>query len=1130
MPGYRRTAAVVAVLATLLAQAWGAHAADVYGKRFAPPGIYLTHANLNKNGTVSGIRGQDNFLSLYMTPIDNAQDVYSAEGFSYSVLVPPYMEILDVGLDGLELTQVEIDGMVWQKATRPVDPEQVQNRCLRGSWGVHDLIWYRVSPYASVPGQLDEITVTLTYKGQECATDSAKLRIYDELVAPPRVSAKNFRFWMHYGPYFREGHWDDWAEYLHKAGINAIQFTLGGPQRLDTVKAMRNRGFYIIAQRGASYSPIYKDNFRGCLERGPEWFKEIDEGTMETYLPYSDAALWDFEPSPMALDIDDWTLDRFRAAKAIPADVELTAESIKQTYFTDWIAFRQGELATCIKHWSDFCRGVKPDVELILTEGRTNVFDPPGQVDYSNYAQYVTFCDPMNFAGLQAVHALRQWMDYVPQGRFTGCQNVGLSSYHNVFISAKMIMMQVLSAALVGAHGTAIYPGPAMDAENFVHFNRVMGFIGHNEKLLFEGERAPRNLLIDPVPKEQFEVTVGDGRTIRNSYPDWDHDAIIGTYHDPGSDGYIAVIANWNAQEPCYARLTISLGDGEWLLLDRENRLLFTHAGKDTMSAQVLREGVHVTCPPFEYRGVSIVPDTPEARRLVRGFAATPLEEIAALAGEYTRAAGSTGAATGEGDMQLGFDDENGDGVFEYRVQTPEQSIWVTQSGTVQKWAVGEQVLRTTDHGLCRDMLWLPTGERSNQGMDGQMTLDGKQVGADAIELSFSRSVPLQSIGGGASLRIVKTLTFPARGTSLKCRIGVTNDSVAPEATELELSYRAHSHVDYGKDPSTFWVYDGEKLSRWEDIGKHYSVPNTGLSATEAAHVFGQNELTEPQRIITFGEYIPGKGLLLAVEPTAPEGILNLLRWGRNADAGGSGTVEWMYTPHVLRSGEQRVYEYQLRLEPLSGELTTAAVAARGDTMPGRDDETLLLHLSFDGTTDAAVARGIGAASVTGSPTYVDTDHGKGIRIAEGTQLEYLPQGNIDLQRGKAYIRFMPQWSGTDGETHYFFTVRPKSGFVYFGKLDDGRLVMNMFDAHGKQHYPWHAIRTMEASTWHEATATWDADAGVTALYLDGERVAEHRGEPWQMAELDNSLERCRLVIPASAGIVIDELKIWAQP
>ncbi len=1118
------------VLAVLLARGWDAQAADVYGKRFAPPGIYLTHASLNKSGTVSGIKGQDNFLSFYMTPIDNEQNAYTAEGFAYSVLLPPYVEVLDVGAAGLEVTQVEADGATWQRATKPVDPEQVQNRCLRGSWGVHDLVWYRVSPHADVPEQLDEIRVTLTYQGHECATDSAKLRIYDELVAPPRVSARNFRLWMHYGPYFRDGHWDDWAEYLHKAGINAIQFTLGGPERLDAVKAMRNRGFYIIAQRGASYSPIYQDNFRGCLERGPEWFKETDAGTMATYLPYSDAALWDFEPSPMTLDVDDWTLDRFRAARTIPADAELTAESIKQSYFTDWIAFRQGELATCIKHWADFCRGIKPDVELILTEGRTNVFDPPGQVDYSNYAQYVTFCDPMNFAGLQAVHALRQWMEYVPQGRFTGCQNVGLSSYHNVFISAKMIMMQVLSAALIGAHGTAIYPGPAMDAENFVHFNRVMGFIGYNEKLLFESEDAPRNVLISPVPKEQFEVTVGDGRTVRNSYPNWEHDAVIRSYHDPDSDAYLIVIANWNAQEPCHAKLTMSVAESERLLIDRESKLLFTSAGKDTIGAQALREGVYVTCPPFEYRGFAIVPDTPEARRLVRGFAPAPLEAIAALAGEYTRAAGSTGVSAGEGGMRLGFDDEDGDGAFEYLAQTPEQSLWITQSGTVQKWMVGESVLSTSDYGLCRDMVWLPAGERSNQGMDSQMTLDGRQVGRDAIELEFSRSVPLQSLGGGASLRIVKKLTIPAGGGALTCRVGIINDSIAPEATSIEFSYRAHNYIDYGKDQSTFWVYDGDQISRWEDVQKHYSVPNKGLAPTESAQVFGQNELTDPVAVREFGEYIPSRQLLLAVEPTNPERILNLLRWGRKADAGGSGTIEWMYRPVSLKSGSELVYEYRLRLQPATEELTVDAVVPSVSTAAAPDDEGLLLHLPFDGTTDAAVSGGSGTAAVTGRPGYVDTDHGQGIRMAAGTQLEYLPEGNIDLHRGRAYVRFMPEWSGADGETHYFFTVRPKSGFVYFGKLNDGRLIMNMFDAQGKQHYPWHAIRTMQAGTWHKAMATWEADAGVMALYLDGERVAEHRGEPWQMAELDNSLEHCRLVIPATANIIIDEFKIWAQP
>jgi hypothetical protein len=70
----------VSALAVLVALAIGtalretALAVEVAGTRFDPPRLYLTHASLNKSGTLGALKGQDNFLSLYMPPVDNAKN------------------------------------------------------------------------------------------------------------------------------------------------------------------------------------------------------------------------------------------------------------------------------------------------------------------------------------------------------------------------------------------------------------------------------------------------------------------------------------------------------------------------------------------------------------------------------------------------------------------------------------------------------------------------------------------------------------------------------------------------------------------------------------------------------------------------------------------------------------------------------------------------------------------------------------------------------------------------------------------------------------------------------------------------------------------------------------------------
>ena len=1130
----RRLSGLSVLAATLVCAlpAGPAPAADVYGVRFDPPRLYFTHANINKSGMLSALRGQDNFLNLYMPPVDNAEGRYTPEGFSVSLLLPDYLEVLDQAERGQTVTPIQHEGRPYLRVTWEVDPVQVKARCFVGDWGVYDAgpVWYRVKAGAEVPTEPQPVQVTLLYLDEECFVDSARLRVYEAIEPGPRVSPEHFRLWLHYGPHNRPGHWDELAHYLELAGINGIQVTAGGPGALEYTQEMRERGFYIIAQRSGSYSALYKDNMRACLEQGPAWFEQSDDGTMTTYLPYSDAALWDYEPSPLPTGLDDWLIAEFRQDQGLPADELLTEETIRAKYLREYIEFRQTQLATCIKHWADYCRSVNPDIETILTEGGVLTFDPPGQVDYGKYQDYVTFCDPMNFTGMQALLVVRQWQVAAPRAGFTGCQNVALSSYHNVFIPARTIMMQTLSAALIGLQGTSVYPGPTMDAENFVAWARVTEFMGRHEELIFTGRRDPTQVGLELLPKEEQTVTLGDGRELRNRYPDWEREAIVRSYAATDDSEFVTVIANWHAKEPAYGKLTLDLPGGTWLLADDENRLLFTRGGKPKLNAGRLKEGVFVHCPPFDYRGLRVTRATPAALAAVKEYESTDLAPVELAAMAYAEPTGGSGATAGAGDQELGFDDVDGDGTFEYLVQSEEQKVWVTQNGTILRWQVGDQTLEGGELGLGRDMLWLPLGERENRGMDMVMRLEDKEIRDDGISLTFSKDVPLATVGGGASFRVVKELDFADSPGEVSVRVRIANTSVAPEATKLTGSYRVHHYVKHDAAASILWTNDGAAVRQWDSVETHYSIPNTGLSDTDADSVFTQCEVTEPLRPVSFGDYLPSRELLLKFTPSKPEELLQLLRWGRKPGVAGSSTVEWMYRPAILAVGEDLVYEYRINLQPNVADLDTQSTQPHSGARAAAGEPQLLFHLGFEGTTDPTIAAGESQVEVTGTPTYEDTPGGQGIRLTEGVELSYLPAGNIDLERGRVAMRFKPTWEGADDQTHYLLTVRPKTGFVYLGKLADGRLLMNMFDAADEQHYPQHMIRTVPAGTWHEVVVTWDTSRGLMLMFLDDQKVAEYRVEPWQMAELDNGLAHCRLILPGQAEAIIDDLKIWDQP
>jgi len=525
-----------------------------------------------------------------------------------------------------------------------------------------------------------------------------------------------------------------------------------------------------------------------------------------------------------------------------------------------------------------------------------------------------------------------------------------------------------------------------------------------------------------------------------------------------------------------------------------------------------------------------VLPDTDAARRQTQDYRPVSLEEIASEAQAYAQSGQGSGGGLAQGDLRLGFDDFDRDSKFEYLIQTPDQKVWVSQHGTIARWALAGHTIETDGLGLCRDMIWLPQVERANAGMDAVMKLESKEVRSDGVALTFSKSVSLDAVSGMVSLKIEKELFVSPEPGRLTVRARILNTSLAMDAPTLDLSYRVHNYIDYGRAKTVFWADDGTRVGQWTDVQKHYSVPNAGLAKPEAAHIFAQCEVTEPHRPVRFGDHFPSEQLLLTVRPSRPEQVLQLLRWGRRANVVGSGTIEWVYRPHSLAQGKDVSYEYQILLTPGVSSLGSGSAQPAKEATAEAPEPGLLLHLDFNDSPNAILSKGTHHAVVKGAPVYEDTPGGRGIRVTKGVELSFLPEGNIDLQRGKLYIRFKPLWHGTDGKTHYLLTVRPKAGFLYFGKIADGRFLLNMFDERNQQHYPWHMIRTLEADTWHSSTVTWDAARGLMALYLDGKKVAEHRGKPWRMAALDNRLNHCRIVIPETADAVIDEIKIWEQP
>jgi hypothetical protein len=648
MKAHFRPGVVPFLLISVLGSA-DCRAADVYGTRLDPPRIYFVHSSINKSGVTSGIKGQENFLELFITSVADETGKYTPEGFSYTVLLPATLEFAGVthrfpdnGITTiyendprLAVTETVWRGKPYWKIEKAIDPARAKVRLFdQSSGGANvDTLWYRVDTDQEVSAETQPIQVTLYFNGRACHTDTSELKIYDALAMPPKISPRDFLLWLYRGPRWRNGAWDELGDYLAKAGINAIQYGIDSPRRPtgvdpaqdECIKEMRNRGFYIIVSTGGGYafgdSPrsIYKAVERGLgqyeddpLSLGTRWFEDADNGAMERYAPMADAALWNFEPGARVslVSLDRWNTDQLKSLLGIPANEELnlvvdirdlgktdnwvTTEAIEPEKIERWMGHRRELISLVINNWADFVRRINPNIETIITEGNMGVKPGSGRdLGYENFGQYVTYCQPMQFSGPAALRTMKGYMQRAPNAKFLGCQNVSHGSYGRVVVPPEEIMLQVLGAALIGCNGTGLYAGLSMDAENFVLLNRAMGFLGRNQDLIFKGTPDPANLTLEVLP--------GDD-------PDGARDLVSQTYHGTQRDEYLVVAGNYNRDKPRFLKVTASVGGGTWFIVDDENEQVLASEGGAEISSAMLGQGVYLKCPAYDFRGYRVKP------------------------------------------------------------------------------------------------------------------------------------------------------------------------------------------------------------------------------------------------------------------------------------------------------------------------------------------------------------------------------------------------------------------------------------------------------------------------------------------------------------------------------------------
>lgn len=172
-------------------------------------------------------------------------------------------------------------------------------------------------------------------------------------------------------------------------------------------------------------------------------------------------------------------------------------------------------------------------------------------------------------------------------------------------------------------------------------------------------------------------------------------------------------------------------------------------------------------------------------------------------------------------------------------------------------------------------------------------------------------------------------------------------------------------------------------------------------------------------------------------------------------------------------------------------------------TLPAQA-QNLLLHAPFDGSPDAAFARG-SAAAAGGLAPFVPGLRGEAV-VLDTDCLLPMP-GNFRVEAGTVAAWVRPHWDGGAPGPHYLFCLYGDTGLprpwavnrwtISFG---GGRCDFSLFtEAEGETVSLVADIAGWQAGEWHHVAATWDgvnsgqADAQLR-LYLDGQLSAQTEG------------------------------------
>jgi len=418
------------------------------------------------------------------------------------------------------------------------------------------------------------------------------------------------------------------------------------------------------------------------------------------------------------------------------------------------------------------------------------------------------------------------------------------------------------------------------------------------EDFLTHGEASPAGVSVEPLPEQEARIKAGQGDVVIMS-PQWDKHAM--SFSRRLGEQTLVAVCNMHPDTPATVQVRIRDAEGDgWHLWDPVSRAVLAPGGTDTWDGARLARGVLYEVPALSTGMLVASREAP-----AEGFSARVAARSVQLRFEQRKAAAQAAgdiSVVRDGELEIGWEDMDGDGNAEIRLASGKHALGIGPSGNLWSWQVagheGDLVNRFDGSGACEDRFWWPEDARTSDDGRREYELVTREVKGGRASVTFRRELEHWSLGG---LVLDKTYSIGADAPAFEVSITLRNSS--PVAHEF--SYWSHNCLNVGGVPAlALSTTDGEQVLSGGQQPREIWMALKGAPADQADLVKSTQDAQLAAPVFTLGDPAGPR-----IKVTADASLLQLYRWWDGTD-GGRYTLEWMHQKQTLESGRVWTTKY----------------------------------------------------------------------------------------------------------------------------------------------------------------------------------------------------------------------------